>query len=138
MTERITLDDLKLIRDTLVGHYNLEELKDLAFDLSIDYAHLANKNRETFAIELIEYCRTHDQIPTLIHTINKARPHSKINALASKVPDQPMQRVKLHVIVGEPIAISDAEIEAAFKKALSDLLNVDSNVINLTTSNKPN
>lgn len=53
--------------EVLNGHFNLSELRELAFILSIEFENLTGENtRKSKAIGLIEYCECRQRIPHLV------------------------------------------------------------------------
>src|SRR5690606_37552061 len=60
--------------------YNDEELRDLCFELSIDYENLAGDTRSAKARELVLYARRHDLTAALVERVMAGRPHLLVPA----------------------------------------------------------
>jgi hypothetical protein len=68
------LPDKQRIRDVLVGHFSHDELRTLAFDLSIDDEDIPGATKGEFARELVQYCAHRDRLAALVSAIRKQRP----------------------------------------------------------------
>lgn len=62
------------LRDLLHKHFNENELRDLCFNLHINYEDLAGQTRTDKARELVEYCERHGRLSDLWQQIKKLRP----------------------------------------------------------------
>jgi hypothetical protein len=58
----------------MVGRLNAEELKDICFDLNIDYDSLGAEAHSGKVRELIRYCQSRNQLDTLISKVREMRP----------------------------------------------------------------
>jgi hypothetical protein len=67
-TPTFTLPEL---RQKLVEKYSLEDLRDLCFDLKVDYESLPGEGKAAKARELIAYMQRRDRLPELISIITK-------------------------------------------------------------------
>ena len=65
---------LPQFRDQIVDHFNLEELKDLCFDLNISYDNLPGDNLSSKARELVNLCNRHGRLPLLVNQCQRLRP----------------------------------------------------------------
>ena len=57
--------DLPALRDILVTYFNDGELRDLCFDLGIDYENLGGEGKAGKARELVAYCVRHNRLTDL-------------------------------------------------------------------------
>lgn len=65
---------LSRLREFLVERYNVEELKTLCADLSVDYDNLAGGAKESKARELVLYLQRVDRLTELMQIVQKTRP----------------------------------------------------------------
>lgn len=63
------------LNDLLDRHFNLDELRRLCLDLSIEFENLSGETRMTKAQSLLEFCLRHDRLPELVERVEKARPN---------------------------------------------------------------
>jgi hypothetical protein len=89
--------DLPQLRDILVAYFNDNELRDLCFDLGIDYENLGGDAKSGKARELVDYCRRYDRLPDLEAACRRLRPNafkdsssaSAESATTSKAEERP-------------------------------------------------
>ena len=62
------------LRDLLARHFNQEELRQLCFDLGIEYEDLRGDTRHAKAQALVAYCHRTDDLPHLITRCRALRP----------------------------------------------------------------
>jgi hypothetical protein len=67
-------DQLSTLRRILVDRFSQSELKDLAFDLGVDYEALPNGSKSDKARELVAYFDRRNRIPLLVREIRNRRP----------------------------------------------------------------
>jgi hypothetical protein len=63
------------LRKVLAEQFNTSEIRDLCFDLRIDYERLTNDTKGDLARELISYCDRHDLLSRLIRKVLELRPN---------------------------------------------------------------
>ena len=68
--------DLPSLRDIIVLYFNDSELRDLCFNLSIDYENLGGDAKPGKARELVAYCQRHNRLAELEATCRRLRPHA--------------------------------------------------------------
>ena len=68
--------DQRGLRDILVTNFNDGELRDLCFDLGIDYESLPGEGKAAKARELVAYCQRHGRLPDLETTCRRMRPNA--------------------------------------------------------------
>jgi hypothetical protein len=61
------------LRQVLVDRFSESELKDLCFDLGIDYETLEGENKLDKARELVLFCKRHDRTPELVTAVRVSR-----------------------------------------------------------------
>ncbi len=71
-------ESMNLIRP-LLEYLDKWELRDLCFELSIDYDILPGSNKSDKARELVEYCLRHSLLPELVHQFTEIRPHTPLS-----------------------------------------------------------
>ncbi len=62
------------LRQSLVTAFNLSELRDLCFDMNVDYESLSGDNKADKARELVAYCERRQIIPDLVAKCKELRP----------------------------------------------------------------
>ena len=74
--ERLTIarEQLVALRQALSNLFDEGELRDLVFDLAIDYDSLPGAAKKDKARELVAFCRRHDQLDELKLAILQRRP----------------------------------------------------------------
>ena len=63
----------RLLRQTLIHHFNTEELRDLCFDLGLDFEQLPGSEKGSKARSLVEYWINRRDLKTLINAIREER-----------------------------------------------------------------
>ncbi|MEJ2748434.1 MAG: hypothetical protein P8183_11090 [Anaerolineae bacterium] len=63
----------------LCDHFNLEEFRNLCFQLGVRYDHLRGEALPGKARELLLHCQQHNQMPDLIEAIQQTRPHLSLS-----------------------------------------------------------
>lgn len=66
--------DLKQLRNLLSAHIGLADLKELTFDLGIDYEELAGGSKTIKILELITYLERRGRLGELIGELKDKRP----------------------------------------------------------------
>lgn len=73
--------DLTQLRKVLKEQFNEGELRNLCFDLNIDYDSLPGEGKADKARELVAYCKRHGCIPELIEKVKRRRPNAPLEVL---------------------------------------------------------
>ncbi len=82
---------LPALRDLLNQHFNDAELRQLTFDLGIEYENLpGEKTRIGKAQALVEHCLRHGRLPDLTTRCQKLRPHVPWSDAAALIADGPL------------------------------------------------
>ncbi len=85
--------ELPSLRDILVTYFSDSELRDVCFDLAIDYESLPGEGKAAKARELVAYCQRHDRLDELEATCRRLRPNAfKDSHAASAEPASPAPR----------------------------------------------
>lgn len=72
-----TIPDIRLkLRDNLAALFDSKELKELCFELDIDYEDLAGESRKAKILDLVAYCERHNLLIDLKAEISRLRPHA--------------------------------------------------------------
>lgn len=92
------------LRRFLVEHFNLSELKDLAFDLGVGYELFKHDTLPDFARELLLFCERQGQTSCLLNEVRLHRPDSgqQLAIWLTKMPPCDV-RQKIQVIVAETL-----------------------------------
>ena len=68
--------DLSGLRNTLVTYFSDSELRDVCFDLGIDYENLGGDAKAGKARELVVYCQRRNRLAELEDACRRLRPHA--------------------------------------------------------------
>ena len=68
--------DLPQLRDILATYFSDGELRDLCFDLGIDYESLPGEGKASKARELVAYCQRRDRLTDLETACRRLRPNA--------------------------------------------------------------
>lgn len=77
------MNPLANLRDQITASFNIDELKDLCFELQIDYEDLPGDSKRAKVRELIEYCQRHGLIPDLKQQVHSSRPELNFQEIDS-------------------------------------------------------
>lgn len=97
------------LRQLLQKHFDLSELKDLIFDLGVDYQLFHHETIRDLSRELIVYLERRDELSCLIIEIMRHRPHSNLGHLLPKLPPC-LPSKKIQVIVIEDLLPDVSEL----------------------------
>lgn len=90
--------DKAALRMYLVDRFNLSEIKDLAFDLGVNYELFSHETLADFARELITYYDRRDQLTQLIVAVLERRPNKDLSQLVVELPASlPPTKVQIRV-----------------------------------------
>jgi hypothetical protein len=85
--------DLPGLRDILVTYFSDSELRDVCFNLGIDYENLGGDAKPGKARELVAYCQRRNRLAELEATCRRLRPHAfQAGQAASTEPAPPAPR----------------------------------------------
>jgi len=68
------------LRNALVQYFNLDELKNLCFELGVVYENLGGLGLESKALALVQYAQRHGLYDRLVVLVQYARPHLDFGA----------------------------------------------------------
>jgi len=77
------LADQAYLRQFVVDHFSFDELRDLAFDLGIDYESLPHGTVQQFARELIAHLKRRNQLHSLVEEVVRRRPDHRLAQMLS-------------------------------------------------------
>jgi hypothetical protein len=72
---RLRLNPLVRVRDILVEYFSEDELRDLAFELGIEFSDLPGESRSAKAREIAKYFSRRDRLPDLVSYGRRKRPN---------------------------------------------------------------
>jgi hypothetical protein len=102
------------LRQFLVDCFSIDELKDLAFDLAVDFQLFSHDTRRALARELITYLERRHRLSCLVDKVLGLRPDhdNRLAQLSAKLPPCTPIR-KLQIIVAENLlrSVNAAEIK---------------------------
>jgi hypothetical protein len=94
--------DRARLRQFLVDRFGLDELKDLAFDLGVNFQVLPNSTVGEFSRELVTYFERRDQLGHLVLEILRRRPDfSLAQLLVRLLTHSPSDSEKPHIIISD-------------------------------------
>ncbi len=83
-----------ILRRLIVKHFSDSELRDLCFDLTIDYENLPGPTKNDKARELVTYCERFGRTADLFALCRQQRPQVEWRIVMQPVPAAPPDRVK--------------------------------------------
>ena len=84
------------LRRFLLNHFDLTELKDLAFDLGVDYQRFSHETTRDLSRELIAYFERRGQQSCLVTEVLRQRPDNYLVQLLAKLPScTPNKKVQI-------------------------------------------
>jgi hypothetical protein len=93
--------ELATLRQFLVERFSLAELKNMAFDIGVDYELFGLVGKDELARELIVYLRRRDRLSCLISEAIKLRPQGDLEPLLADLPAcSPLVRLQI-IVYGE-------------------------------------
>ncbi|MCL5999030.1 MAG: hypothetical protein M1546_23665 [Chloroflexi bacterium] len=95
----LSVDERVELRDFLISHFDLVELKGLLFELGVSYDDLPHGTRPELAGEMILYCERRDLLGCLLVRVVANRRAGRIEALLPKAPPCQPEREKVQVIL---------------------------------------
>jgi tetratricopeptide (TPR) repeat protein len=114
------------LRQFMVKHFNLAELKELAFDLGIDHEALPHSTKGEFALALISYFERQNNLTCLLQQIVARRESDELVALlARSSPCKPRRKM---LIINRT---TFSELSSDLKAKLTDLLQTHGEEIEL-------
>ncbi len=81
--------DLPALRNILVTYFSDSEVRDLCFDLGIDYESLAGEGKAAKARELVAYCQRRDRLTELEAACRRLRPNAFKDSQAASAGPTP-------------------------------------------------
>lgn len=90
------------LRQFLIDRFSLNELKDLAFDLGVDFELFSHQTKLDFSRELIAHFERRDRLGCLVTDILKRRQGDDLALLLAKLPKCSSAR-KIQIIVSEDL-----------------------------------
>jgi hypothetical protein len=94
--------DRAQLRQFLVAHFSLEELKNLAFDLGVDFELFAHQTKLEFARGLIAYFERRETLSGLVTEILRQRHDEGLAQLLAKLPASTPSK-KIQIIASEEV-----------------------------------
>lgn len=105
------------LRQFLVDRFSLDDLKDLAFDLGVDYEKLPHGTTQELARELIAYSERQEQAKALIAEALERRPDGKTRELFADLLGQlPETQQSLRKALSNEIALNLAKVQEFIAK----------------------
>lgn len=110
----------------LTEYFNLSELKELAFDLGVDYEMLPHSDYSTFARNLIGFFVRRGNLSCLVQEALRYRPDDSLKALLSQMsPCNPSKSVQI-VLPQESI-----ENSLSLREKLAEVLGVSAEEVTI-------
>ncbi|MFQ5399588.1 MAG: hypothetical protein ACE5E7_08315 [Anaerolineae bacterium] len=122
----LSAEERATLRQFLVERFNLDELKNLAFDLSVDYEMFPHQTKSEFARGLISYFERKGNLSCLVAQIIKLRPDDEMTRLLASLGGC-RPRTKVQVILSNDKLKSRPDLV----RALAQLLGVGADEVSL-------
>src|SRR5688572_4541638 len=98
MIEKLTDDDRTRLQRSLQDRFNLDELKNLAFDLGVDYESLPHSTKVELSRELISYFERRNNVSCLLQRVIFLRSDKELVGILARLhPCKP--RIKLQIVI---------------------------------------
>ena len=108
-TEKTTL------REILKAQFSISELKELVFDLGVDYELFPHAKKQDFVLELVAYFDRRGQLRQLETAVFKLRPSEDLSRLATS---RPLRKVQIRVRADEDLLDRTSEQLAEIRSRL--------------------
>ena len=83
--------NLQKLRDKIVEGFNLAELRNLCFDLDIEYENLDGSTLNDKTRELVEFCKRHNRLPELVTRCKELRSRISWQDVTETIDQRPPQ-----------------------------------------------
>jgi predicted MPP superfamily phosphohydrolase len=111
--------DRARLRQFLVNHFSLNDIKDMAFDLGVDFQLFSHNTKAGLSRDLITYFEQRDSLSCLVTEILRRRDSNDLVQLLARLPTSPPHK-KVQVIVSEDLL----EDVSGFLEGLATKLNI--------------
>lgn len=109
----LSTEDRLVVVSYLEKRFNIQELKNLCFDVGISHENFLHDTKPTFARELILYCERAQQINCLLKIANKKRRDKVITSIIKKIEDcQSLTKIEI-VFPSESLNITPEDLRIA-------------------------
>ncbi|MCP4428785.1 MAG: protein kinase [Chloroflexi bacterium] len=112
----------------IAGNFDKSELRNLCFDLNVNYENLSGDTLQNKAGALIRYCRRHGLLSELMAQCRKLRPHvawpdggSDALTTGSQIQHAPSLLADYELILAERFVISDLENDLIGRGSMGDV-----------------
>ena len=124
----LSTQDRAALLDFLINHFNLSELKNLAFSLNVHYELFAHDTLPDLARELLQFCERREIVNCLLQEIRRLRPDRAdwLAALLAQMPPCDAGQ-KVQIIVAETLL----EQTDLFLKELAQTLSIPAEKITI-------
>jgi hypothetical protein len=95
-------EDRAKLRQFLVERFSLDELKNLAFDLGVDFELFAHQTKQEFSRGLIAYFERRDNLSCLVTELLRQRHDDDLAQLLAKLPARAANK-KIQIIASEDV-----------------------------------
>jgi len=95
-------EDRAKLRQFLVERFSLDELKNLAFDLGVDFELFAHQTKQEFSRGLIAYFERRDNLSCLVTGLLRQRHDDDLARLLAKLPARAASK-KIQIIASEDV-----------------------------------
>ena len=86
----VTQLDLRALKSGITGSFTLEEIREICFELLIDYENLAGSTKVGKVIALIEYTKNRGMLQDLAAYVQRVRPNLRLQQPMSAAPSSPV------------------------------------------------
>lgn len=83
-----SLNTLNQLREKIEQHFNLDDLRTVCYDLGVSFDNLPGDTLSRKSQELVDYCRRHNVVNTLISILMRTRPKVQFDLHADTSPNE--------------------------------------------------
>jgi hypothetical protein len=118
--------NLQKLRDKIIEGFNLSEVRDLCFNLNVQYENLEGTTLNDKARELVEYCKRQGSLPELVTHCKELRPRISWQEVAESLEQWPPQlrEDKLAFLCWVYIKLDGSTSQYASSDEIASLMNL--------------
>ena len=118
MTEALEPSERARLRQFLIDRFDLSGLKDLAFDLGVDFQLFSHQTKGDIARELITFFERRAALSRLVVEVTRRRPSSEMAELLTKLPAYSPRKIIIIMVWSNDLLESVSEFQEEFASKL--------------------